>query len=112
MKLFQKNPFGHYLFLKKMLIRYLGFLTHRRYRGFNELKIEGSDVIKNLPENNVSNAGLIARGFEPISSFVPIFTVSGRSVLSRKVIHGIPITVVSSVMPPESVITAFAFSTR
>ena len=53
MKLFQKNPFGHYLFLKKMLIRYLGFLTHRRYRGFNELKIEGSDVIKNLPGNNV-----------------------------------------------------------
>ena len=53
MKLFQKNPFGHYLFLKKMFIRYLGFLTHRRYRGFNELKIEGSDVIKNLPENNV-----------------------------------------------------------
>jgi 1-acyl-sn-glycerol-3-phosphate acyltransferase len=53
MKLFQKNPFGHYIFLKKMLIRYLGFLTHRRYRGFNELKIEGSDVIKNLPENNV-----------------------------------------------------------
>ena len=53
MKLFQKNPFGHYLFLKKMLIRYLGFLTHRRYRGFNELKIEGSDVLKNLPENNV-----------------------------------------------------------
>ena len=39
--------------MKKMLIRHLGFLTHRRYRGFNELKIEGSDVIKNLPENNV-----------------------------------------------------------
>lgn len=53
MKLFQKNPFGHYLFLKKMLIRYFGFLTHRRYRGFNELKIEGSDVIKNLPGKNV-----------------------------------------------------------
>ncbi|MEN8805641.1 MAG: lysophospholipid acyltransferase family protein [Polaribacter sp.] len=53
MKLFQKNPFGHYLFLKKMLIRYLGVLTHRRYRGFNELNIEGSDIIKNLPESNV-----------------------------------------------------------
>jgi 1-acyl-sn-glycerol-3-phosphate acyltransferase len=53
MKLFQKNPFGHYLFLKKMLIRYLGILTHRRYRGFNELNIEGSDIIKNLPESNV-----------------------------------------------------------
>lgn len=53
MKLFAKNPFGHYLFLKKMLIRYLGILTHRRYRGFNQLKIEGSEVIKQLPETNV-----------------------------------------------------------
>ena len=53
MHLFKKNPFGHYLFLKKMLIRYLGILTHRRYRGFNELYIEGSEVIKGLPDNNV-----------------------------------------------------------
>ena len=53
MKLFDKTPFGHYLFLKRMLIRYMGILTHRRYRGFNELKIEGSEVIKNLPDTNV-----------------------------------------------------------
>ena len=31
----------------------MGFMTHRRYRGFNELKIEGSDIIKNLPDKNV-----------------------------------------------------------
>ena len=36
-----------------MLIRYLGVLTHRRYRGFNELNIEGSEHIKNLPDTNV-----------------------------------------------------------
>lgn len=36
-----------------MLIRYLGVLTHRRYRGFNELNIEGSEVIKQLPDTNV-----------------------------------------------------------
>ena len=53
MKLFDKTPFGQYLFLKRMLIRYLGVLTHRRYRGFNELNIEGSEVIKNLPDTNV-----------------------------------------------------------
>ena len=53
MKLFDKTPFGQYLFLKRMLIRYLGVLTHRRYRGFNELIIEGSEVIKNLPDTNV-----------------------------------------------------------
>ena len=49
----KKNTFGHYLILKKWLIRYLGFMTHRRYRGFNQLKIEGSEIIKELPEKNV-----------------------------------------------------------
>ncbi|MCF8715029.1 1-acyl-sn-glycerol-3-phosphate acyltransferase [Joostella atrarenae] len=53
MGLFKKNPFGHILFLKKWLIRIAGLLTHRRYRGFNELQIEGSDIIKNLPESGV-----------------------------------------------------------
>ena len=49
----KKNPFGHILFLKKWLIRLLGAYTHQRYRGFNELKIEGSDIIRNLNESNV-----------------------------------------------------------
>lgn len=53
MGLFKKDPFGHIIFVKKWLIRWFGFLTHRRYRGFNELKIEGSEIIKNLPETNV-----------------------------------------------------------
>lgn len=53
MKLFDKNPFGQYLIIKRMLIRYLGVLTHRRYRGFNELNIEGSEHIKNLPDTKV-----------------------------------------------------------
>jgi 1-acyl-sn-glycerol-3-phosphate acyltransferase len=53
MLMLKKNPFGHYLILKKWLIRYMGFMTHRRYRGFNQLKIEGSEIIKELPEKNV-----------------------------------------------------------
>jgi len=53
MGLFKKNPFGHILFLKKWLIRIMGALTHRRFKGFNRLQIEGSEVIKNLPETNV-----------------------------------------------------------
>jgi 1-acyl-sn-glycerol-3-phosphate acyltransferase len=28
-------------------------VTHRRYRGFNELNIEGSEIIRNLPHTNV-----------------------------------------------------------
>lgn len=53
MGLFKRNPFGHILIVKKWLIRILGVLTHRRFRGFNELQIDGSEVIKSLPDTNV-----------------------------------------------------------
>jgi len=53
MGLFKKNPFGHILFLKTWLIRIAGFLTHRRYKSFNTLQIEGSEVIRSLPDTNV-----------------------------------------------------------
>ena len=53
MSFFKKNPFGHILFIKLWLIRILGALTHRRFKGFNELQIIGSDVIRNLPDKNV-----------------------------------------------------------
>ncbi|MFK7748383.1 MAG: lysophospholipid acyltransferase family protein [Kordia sp.] len=53
MGLFKRNPFGHILFLKKWLIRIAGTMTHRRYRGFNQLKIEGSEILRSLPDNNV-----------------------------------------------------------
>ena len=53
MGLFKRNPFGHKLFIKKWLIRILGTLTHSRYRSFNNLQIDGSDIIRNLPDTNV-----------------------------------------------------------
>ena len=53
MPLFKRNPFGHILFLKKFLIRFFGIVSHGRYRKFNSLQIEGSDVLRSLPERNV-----------------------------------------------------------
>ena len=53
MGLFKRNPFGHILFLKKWLIRIAGTLTHKRYRGFNRLHIDGSEIIRSLPDTNV-----------------------------------------------------------
>ena len=41
------------MFIKKWIIRIIGSLSHRRYHGYNELQIEGSDVLRNLPETNV-----------------------------------------------------------
>ena len=53
MGLFKKNPFGHILFLKLWLIRILGALSHRRFKGFNKLEIEGSEILRALPDTNV-----------------------------------------------------------
>jgi len=53
MGLFKRNPFGHILFIKKWLIRIFGAITHRRYHGFNQLHIDGSEIIRALPDKNV-----------------------------------------------------------
>ena len=53
MPLFKQNPFGHNLLLKRLLIIFAGFVTHARYKRFNTLKIEGSQVLRDLPSENV-----------------------------------------------------------
>ena len=53
MGLLKKDPFGHYIILKRWLIQFLGTLSHRRYQGFNSLQIEGSEIIRELPERNI-----------------------------------------------------------
>ena len=78
--MFKKNPFGHYLLLKKWLIRYMGFMSHRRYRGFNELKIEGSEIIKNLPDKNVLFISNHQTYFADVVAMLHVFnaSLSGR----------------------------------
>lgn len=80
MGLFKKNPFGHKLFLKKWLIRILGALTHRRFRGFNELQIEGSEIIKNLPNTNVLFVANHQTYFADVTAMFHVFnaSLSGR----------------------------------
>ncbi len=53
MAIFRRNPFGHILIIKKWIIRIFGVISHGRYRRFNSLQIEGSEIIRNLPHNNV-----------------------------------------------------------
>jgi len=76
----EKNLFGHYLILKKLLIRFMGYLTHRRYRGFNQLQIEGSDVIRNLPNNNVLFVSNHQTYFADVVAMFHVFnaSLSGR----------------------------------
>lgn len=53
MALLKRNPFGHILLLKRLLILFAGFLTHARYKRFNTLSIEGSEILRNLPSEKV-----------------------------------------------------------
>ena len=76
MRLLEKNPFGHYLIVKKMLIRYIGYLTHRRYRGFNELKIEGSSVLNDLPDSNVLFVSNHQTYFADVVAMLHVFNTS------------------------------------
>ena len=76
MKLLEKNPFGHYLIVKKMLIRYLGYLTHRRYRGFNKLKIEGSKILNDLPDSNVLFVSNHQTYFADVVAMLHVFNAS------------------------------------
>jgi 1-acyl-sn-glycerol-3-phosphate acyltransferase len=78
--MFKKTPFGHYLFLKKWLIRIMGAMTHRRYRGFNQLQVEGSDVIRQLPETNVLFVSNHQTYFADVVAMFHVFnaSLSGR----------------------------------
>ena len=78
--MFKKNPFGHYLILKKWLIRILGCLSHRRYRGFNKLQVEGSEIIRQLPDTNVLFVSNHQTYFADVVAMFHVFnaSLSGR----------------------------------
>ena len=80
MLIFKKNPFGHNLYIKKWLIRLFGLFTHRRYRGFNQLKIEGSHHIKDLRHNNVLFVSNHQTYFADVVAMFHVFnaSLSGR----------------------------------
>ena len=81
MGLFKRNPFGHILFIKKWLIRIFGAITHRRYRGFNELQIEGSEIIRSLPDTNVLFISNHQTYFADVVAMFHVFnaSLSGRA---------------------------------
>ena len=89
MHIFDRNPFGHILFLKKWLIRIFGFMSHQRYQGFNELKIEGSDIIKNLPDTNVLFVANHQTYFADVAAMFHVFNASlkGRTDTLKNVMY-------------------------
>jgi 1-acyl-sn-glycerol-3-phosphate acyltransferase len=87
--IFTRNPFGHNLLIKKWLIRILGFLSHQRFNRFNKLKIEGSEVIKSLPDNNVLFVSNHQTYFADVFAMFHVFnaSLSGRDDSIKNVMY-------------------------
>ncbi|MGY8916276.1 MAG: lysophospholipid acyltransferase family protein [Flavobacteriales bacterium] len=80
MTFFKRNPFGHILFIKKWLIRIMAVITHQRYKKFNKLEIEGSEIIRSLPERNVLFVSNHQTYFADVVAMFHVFnaSLSGR----------------------------------
>lgn len=76
MSLVKRNPFGQILFLKKWLIRIFGVISHQRYRGFNNLQIEGSEYIRDLPSSNVLFVSNHQTYFADVAAMMHVFNAA------------------------------------
>ncbi|MGV3557696.1 lysophospholipid acyltransferase family protein [Larkinella arboricola] len=71
--LFEKDPFGNSLFIKRILIAVLGWVTYFRYTLYNKLKIEGTEYLENLPVSNVIFLSNHQTYFADVIAFFHIF---------------------------------------
>ena len=76
MPIFKRNPFGHILFVKRWLVRIIGVVSHGRYRRFNELQIEGSEIIRDLPPTNVLFVSNHQTYFADVAAMYHVFNAS------------------------------------
>lgn len=76
MPIFKRNPFGHILFVKRWLVRIIGVVSHGRYRRFNQLKIEGSEIIRDLPPTNVLFVSNHQTYFADVAAMYHVFNAS------------------------------------
>tara|TARA_B100001142_G_C14339035_1_gene657055 strand:+ start:250 stop:987 length:738 start_codon:yes stop_codon:yes gene_type:complete len=74
MKLFNKDSLGYNLFLKKWLIRIIGLISYKRFR--NNLEIEGSEIIYNLPNKNVLFVSNHQTYFADVAAMTHVFNSS------------------------------------
>ena len=102
MIIFKKNPFGHNLYIKKWIIRIFGFLSHRRFKGFNKLNIEGSNILKELPDTNVLFVSNHQTYFADVVAMFHVFnaSLSGRDDSIKNMPRG-DLMVVMSVLDSD-----------
>ena len=53
MKLFKRDPFGHLIIIKKVLVSLIGFITYSKFNIRNKLIIKGTEHLINLPQTQI-----------------------------------------------------------
>lgn len=74
--MFKKDIFGNSLWIKRWLIVFFGFITHRRFIGFNKLSIEGSDTLRALPDNGVLFVSNHQTYFSDVTAMLHVFNAA------------------------------------
>ncbi len=73
LQLLRRDPFGNIIFLKRALIGALATLTYGRLNIVNKLKVEGTEYLRELPNNNVLFISNHQTYFADVIAFYHIF---------------------------------------
>ncbi len=71
--LFESDPFGSSLLVRRILIGIIGWATYARYTVVNRIQIEGTENLENLPINNVLFLSNHQTYFADVIAFFQIF---------------------------------------
>lgn len=74
--IFEKDPFGNSLLLKRLMIFVLGWFTYYRLTAVNRLKIEGMEHLAKLPDQGVLFLSNHQTYFADVMSFYHVFCAS------------------------------------
>jgi 1-acyl-sn-glycerol-3-phosphate acyltransferase len=82
--IFEKDVFGKYILLKKLLVSFIGIITHPGITVVNKTKIKGMEHLKNLSDNNVLFVSNHQTYFADVITFLHIFC-SNKFGFSNKI---------------------------
>lgn len=70
---FERDPFGNSLLVRRLIIGLVGWLTYARYTVVNRIQIEGTEHLENLPINNVLFLSNHQTYFADVIAFFHVF---------------------------------------
>ena len=73
MGLFEKDPFGNLLILRRLVIMVIGWFTYYRYTAVNKIRIKGTEHLLDLPDHGVLFLSNHQTYFADVIAFYHIF---------------------------------------